>query len=319
MGLKDVLHRRGVPLPPDFDERLEATVSALRGDRSKLEAYKASSQRGGADEDDFLTPRVQWFVQAMTTPQAQTILRGVLGVVFFASYLEKTPVAGSIIGAALDILVSGGKALTKAVQSAIPPTIGLIPLPFMSLVGTGIAAAFGLVMWPILAMVSFSRQDFAVAIESILRVIPPPIGNMIADAFTEGNRAVGRISEKTTKLASDISAGIAMLTDIVGSVSEEFEKGAKSLVAQIQSSAATPVPALSAALPPTPPPASSATPPTPPTPPPEPQQAGRRAQRFSRRAKRTHKWNKKTRRHRYAPLYVNGSLLTTKPALSRRK
>ena len=303
MGLKDALVRRGVPLPPDFDERLDATVSALRGDMSKLQAIRSSAQKGGA-EDDFLTPRVKWFVQAMTTPQAQTILRGLLGIVFFASYLEKTPVAGSIIGASLDIMVSGGKALTKAVQSAIPPAMGLIPLPFMSLVGTGVAAAFGLVMWPILAMVSFSRQDFAVALESIIRVIPPPIGSMLADTFTEGNRAVSRIGDKTNKLVADISAGITMLTDIVGSVSDEFEKGAQSLVAQVQSSAA--------ALPPAP------TAPTAPAPV-LPNKGGRRAHRFSRRTRRTKKWSKKTLRHRYAPLYANGSRLMTRLGDSRRK
>ena len=309
MGLKDVLQRRGVPLPSDFDERLDATVSALRGDMSKLQAYKTSVQSGGADADDYLTPRVQYFVQALTTPQAQTILRGVLSVVFFASYLEKTPVAGSIIGATLDIMVSGGKALTKAVQSAIPPAMGLIPLPFMSLVGTGVAAAFGLVMWPILAMVSFSRQDFAVAIESILRVIPPPIGTMVADTFTEGNRAVGRISEKTTQLATDISNGLAMIGDIVGRVSEEFEKGVVSLTEQVRASAT--LPSMSTSLPP---PMSTSLPPVPP-----PQQAGMRSHRFSRRVKRTKKWSTRTRRHRYAPLYESGLPSTTRREVFRRK
>lgn len=309
MGLKDALQRRGVPLPGDFDERLDATVSALRGDTSKLQAYKTSAQKGGVETDDFLTPRVQWFVRAMTSPQAQTILRGVLAVVFFASYLEKTPVAGSIIGATLDIMVSGGKALTKAVQSAIPPAMGLIPLPFMSLVGTGVAAAFGLVMWPILAIVSFSRQDFAVAIESILRVLPPPIGTMVADSFTEGNRAVGRISEKTTQLAADISTGLAAIGDIVGSVSEEFEKGVVSLTQQVQSSAALPLPSSAAsALPPS---SAASEPPT--------QQAGRRTHRFSRRGRRTKKWSTRTRRHRYAPLYESGLPSMTRRGVFRRK
>jgi hypothetical protein len=295
MGVKDALQRRGVPLPPDFDERLEVTVAALRGDTSKLHTYKASAQSGGADKDDFLTPQVTMFVDFITSPQARTVLRGILGVVFFASYLEKTPVAGSIIGASLDIMVSAGKALTKAVQSAIPPMLGLIPLPFMSLVGIGVAATFGLIMWPLLAMISFSRQDFAVALESILRVIPPPIGNMLADTFTEGNRAVGRISEKTTKLAEDISSGLAMVTDLAGRVSESFEKSASSLTSQVRAAAA--------AVPPSVPP---------------PQQAGQR-HRFSRRAKRVHKWNKRTRRHRYGQLYANGLPSTTRHVVYRRK
>jgi hypothetical protein len=49
MGLKDVLQTHGVPLHPEFDERMDIVVSALRrapGYQKKIDAYK--KKKGGA-------------------------------------------------------------------------------------------------------------------------------------------------------------------------------------------------------------------------------------------------------------------------------
>jgi hypothetical protein len=107
--------------------------------------------------------------------------------------------------------------------------IGLIPLPYMSLVGIMLAAVFGMLVWPVIAIVSFSRQDFTAAIESFIRVIPPPIGDTIADLFLEGNRAIARLNEKRKKLAADISKGIALVSDAAGTISDTFSEGASKL------------------------------------------------------------------------------------------
>ena len=126
-------------------------------------------------------------------------------------------------------MVSGGKALIKAVQKMIPVIFGIIPLPFMSFIGIGMAAVFGLLVWPIVGLLSFTRQDFAAAIESFIRVIPPPIGDTLADVFMEANRAVARIDQKRVKLSEDIAKGIEMISKLTSGMSGKIKEGASSL------------------------------------------------------------------------------------------
>jgi hypothetical protein len=135
MGLKDVLERNKVPLPPDFDERMDIVIAALRRSPSypeKMKAFKQKrKQRGGQSKEDWLGPQLQAFITGITSPAAQGILRSVFAVVFFVSYLEKIPIFGNILSAVLDLMIMGGKMMVKTVQKNLPPLIGLIPLPFM--------------------------------------------------------------------------------------------------------------------------------------------------------------------------------------------
>lgn len=239
MGLKETLQDNNVPLPPDFDERMDVVVSALRGDASKLEAFK--KQKGGADEipipvkpnkNDFLGPRLRWVVEALGSPYAQPVIRMVFIVLFFISYLESIPLFGSILSAVLDLMLMGSKMLVKSVQKILPPLIAIIPLPYMNFAGMGLAAVFGMLIWPIVAIVSFSRQDFTAAIEAMMRVIPPPMGDTIADLFLEANRAVARIDEKRQKLVSDITNGIKNISSIFSNVTGQAKEGAEKLIAK---------------------------------------------------------------------------------------
>jgi len=187
MGLRDTLEKHKIPIPEDFDERLDIIVAGLKRKsnyKEKLEKFK--KHRGGAepppvappivpDSEDYLGPRLRWFLTAVTSPYARTMLQGIFMVVFFISYLEKIPLFGSILSASLDIILAGGKTLVKSVQSILPAAIGVIPLPYASMVGIAMAAIFGMIVWPIFAIISLSRQDFVAAIESYIRMIPPPI------------------------------------------------------------------------------------------------------------------------------------------------
>jgi hypothetical protein len=237
MGLRDALERHNVPIPADFDERLDIIVSGLKGKpdyKKKLEAFKA--HKGGAetapvapplkrDPEDWLGPRMRWFLVAVTSPYGRTILEGLFMVIFFLSYLEAIPVFGSILSAALDLVLAGGKILIKTVQNALPPAIGMIPLPYTSLAGIVIAAVFGMIVWPIIAIISFSRQDFVSAIESYIRVIPPPIGDILANNFLEVNRTVARLDEKRIKVGNDISRALTQLSVMFESVSSQMQQG----------------------------------------------------------------------------------------------
>jgi hypothetical protein len=246
MGLRDILKKHNIPLPADFDERVALLTRGLRRDPNfKRDLATYSRQRGGeAPEppplkvrdsekgDDYLGPRVRWVKDAMASPYARTLLSAVFAVVFFLSYLENTPIVGSILSATLDLMLMGGKMLTKTVQTLLPPAMGMIPLPYTSMVGIGLAAVFGMIMWPLLAIVSLSRQDFATATESFIRIIPPPFGEMLANTFTEGNRTVARLDEKRVKLGSDISVALTQLAGIAEGISASAQAGLKSLAEQ---------------------------------------------------------------------------------------
>ena len=251
MGLRDILERHKVPIPDDFDERLDIIVSGLKKKpdfSSKIAAFKHKT-RGGAevppvapsvkrDPEDWLGPRLRWFLQAVTSPYARTMLEGIFVVVFFLSYLERTPVVGSILSAGLDLMLAGGKIATKTFQSSIPAIIGLVPIPYASMVGLVMAAMFGFVVWPIFAIVSLSRQDFTAATESLIRVIPPPIGDVVANMFLEGNRAVSRLDEKRIKLGEDIANALKMVSETANELTIQAKDGIKGLSDQVREAAA---------------------------------------------------------------------------------
>ena len=259
MGLRDTLEKHKVPIPDDFDERLDIIVSGLKRKsnyKQKLEKFKHHRPtRGGAepppvappvvpDSEDYLGPRLRWFLSAVTSPYARTLLEGIFMVVFFISYLEKIPVFGSILSASLDVILAGGKIMVKSVQSLLPAAIGVIPLPYTSMAGIAIAALFGFIVWPIFAIVSLSRKDFAAAMESFIRIIPPPVGDMIANTFLEGNRAVAKIDEKRIRLGNDVANGLTQLSTITNNVSSSMKEGFETLAKQTQEAALNAVPAV---------------------------------------------------------------------------
>jgi len=255
MGLKDTLEKHNVPIPDDFDERLDIVVSGLKRKadfKQKLEKYKKHRPtRGGAEEpppvappikrdpEDWLGPHLRWFLKAITSPYARTMLEGIFIVIFFLSYIERTPVVGSILSASLDLLLAGGKIVTKSIQSAIPALMGLAPIPYASTAGIAMAASFGFIVWPILAIVSLSRQDFTSAVESFIRIIPPPIGDVIANTFLEGNRTIARLDEKRIKLANDISTAMTTISDTASNLSTQAKEGLKSLAEQVKEASQT--------------------------------------------------------------------------------
>ena len=222
MGLKEVLVQNNIPLPEDFDERFDVVIAALR--QSPDYPEKLQKMKGGkvptSPGEDWLGPKIVRFLDIITSPAARTFLRGIFAVIFFMSYLEKIPIFGNILSAVLDVMTMGGKMLVKTVQKAIPPTMGLIPLPYMSLFGIVLAALFGYLVWPIIALVSLSRQDFTAAIDSFVRIIPPPVGDAIADVFLEANRTVARLDQKRVALSNDISKAFNAISGLFGDAAD---------------------------------------------------------------------------------------------------
>ena len=302
MALLEVLDRHGVKYDKEeAKERLDLVIKGLRRDpafESELAEFKKKKpQKGGGEYDipipvkmtkgDFLGSELRWFVNVMGSPYAQVVVKLLFMVLFFLSYLENIPVVGSILSAVLDVMLAGGRILIKTVQKALPPMFGLIPLPYMSMVGIVLASVFGMLVWPVLAIISFSRQDFTSAIESYIRIVPPPIGDALADAFLDANRTVYKLNEKRKKLTEDIVGGLQTLMGVGKGLGSRVTQGAKTMVSELKTIAETP-----ASAPPSAPP--TAPPTAPPSAPSVPAPTGGR-QRFSRKRRTNSKW-KTTRR-----------------------
>ena len=232
--------RHNIPLPGDFPDRLRLLEMGLRKD-PKFEDELATfrGQSGGnmpktiPDPDDFIGPKLKWFIEGISSPAAQLVWKTVFAFIFFIAYLEKVPLFGNVLSAALDVMLAGGKILTKTIQTNLPAITGLIPLPWASVFGLMLATVFGMIMWPMLAMVSLSRQDFAFAIDSFARIIPPPIGNTIADLFTDSNRTIARLNQKRAKLGQDLSTAFSSLGQVFEGVSEKAKQNTDILAKRV--------------------------------------------------------------------------------------
>ena len=237
-GMSDKLKSGLSSAKSRFDSGVSSAKNMLSSPEDKIPATEDVSPSLAPplelDSEDWMGPRIRWFLGAVTSPYARVMLRGLFMIIFFISYLEALPVFGNILSAGLDLMVAGSKAITKAIQRQLPPTLGLLPIPYASLVGMILAGMYGALVWPMIAMVAFSRQDFSAAIESFIRAMPPPVGDTIADLFVEGNRLVARIDMKRRKLANDISIAIGKIANIIESVATKVSEGVSKVTEKMQ-------------------------------------------------------------------------------------
>ena len=240
MGLRDILDEYNLGTE-ETAERIDLLLSALRRKPGYSDALKSyGKQSGGADSGDFVGPQVSSFVDAVRNDP--DIFRKMLATLFSSVFIldsaEHLPGFGSILGASLDVMLMGGKVMIKTVQAALPPMIGLLPIPYASMAGLAMAAVFGMIMWPMIALVSLSRQDFATATDAYVRAIPPPFGDMLANTFTEGNRAVAKVNAKREQLGEDLSKAFSMLSESLTDASVDAREKLKTLAAEVSAAAA---------------------------------------------------------------------------------
>ena len=172
---------------------------------------------------DFLGNGARWWVKAAASPYLGTLVKLTFMFMFFTSFLESTPLLGSVLSVALDAMTAGGRILVKILQKGIPVMFGLIPLPGAQLIGMVLVSVVGMFVWTIFAVISFSRQDFTSAIDSMLRIIPMPIGDALADSFLDLNRTVDQMSEKRIKLTEDVWNGLLLVQEFGTQIAEYFQ------------------------------------------------------------------------------------------------
>jgi hypothetical protein len=241
MGLRDILKKYKLD-SPTTNERIDLMIDALKkkpGYEERLRAY--GKQSGGGDSGDFIGPQLTSFVEsAQNDPeQFRAMLGSLFSLVFVVNRIEHLPAIGSILGASLDLMLMGGKMMTRAIQSSLPPLVGLLPLPYASTAGLVMSAVFGMIAWPMISLVSLSRQDFASATEAYARAIPPPFGEILAGTFTEGNKAVAKINEKRVQLGEDLSVAFTQISEMIKGDSESTQEGLKALASKTAEAART--------------------------------------------------------------------------------
>lgn len=198
--------------------RLPETPPSIPGLIAKAAGTEIPPIKMERTPGDYLGNAARWWVKAASSPYLGALVKLTFFIMFFLSFLESTPLVGSVASVALDITLAGGKVLIKALQKALPSVLGLLPLPYAQLTGVVLVSVVGLFLWPILAMISFGRQDFTSAIESMFRIIPMPVGDAIADAFLELNHMADRVSVKKDKLVDDVWSGLKTIQSLTSSV-----------------------------------------------------------------------------------------------------
>lgn len=186
---------------------------------------------------DFLGNAARWWVEAASTPYLGSLMKLTFFFLFFLSYVESTPLVGRALSVALDLSLAGGRVLIKSLQAGLPTLMGLLPFPYAHVGGVALATVIGMFTWIILAIVSFSRQDFTSAVESMLRIIPLPLGPAIADAFLDLNRTWDRIGDKGEDLTKDLWNGLMLIQQILSGISGSAGAVATEAVSRAQSGA----------------------------------------------------------------------------------
>jgi outer membrane biosynthesis protein TonB len=186
---------------------------------------------------DFLGNAARWWVKAASSPYLGTLVKLTFFFMFFISFLESTPLVGKVVSVALDAVLAGGRILVKALQKGIPAMIGLIPLPYSQLGGVALVSVIGMFVWTILATISFGRQDFTSAIDSMLRIIPVPIGDALADSFLDVNRTIDQFNDKRVQLTDDVWNGMLLLQQVLAGISATVQSTAGDALARVKSGA----------------------------------------------------------------------------------
>ena len=136
-----ILKARQIAFDPEETRvRADIFLDALRGKPGalkRLREFGRSKQAGGAagfpkldlpavpitverTPGDYLGTEARWFIKAAGSPYLQALVRISFAVIFFLSYVEAIPIAGSLISASLDIALSGGRVLIKQLQGLGP-------------------------------------------------------------------------------------------------------------------------------------------------------------------------------------------------------
>lgn len=194
-------------------------------------------RKGGAnDEVDYLSPTVSSAIEkllAIFIPEVRIPIKTGLSFVFILSYLEKLPMFGPLVAAAMDVTAAVLPTIAVNLQNLTPPLIGLLPIPYASFAGIVVGWMFSAFFLWMAILLGISRQQFGPAIEAMSGLIPvvgPTVMNWVAKAnLTAAKLEMRRkqVAESFANLMQQISSVLdSTVTPTLNKLNAEVQKQA---------------------------------------------------------------------------------------------
>ena len=179
--------------------------------------------------------------RTMTNAMHATI-RMTIPFIFTLDAIEQIPAFGVLIGAVLDIYKLALFAGAGLMTSAIPPLIGLIPVPLAGTVGIIIGWFMSVGLLMTYAAISLSRREFTDTLKAMLAMVPVMgmlLANTMQSVVTAGTKMANRYEKlkyqirqlwhTTTGVISRATNAATINTIVTPGAAENVAKGMMNL------------------------------------------------------------------------------------------
>jgi hypothetical protein len=160
--------------------------------------------RSMTDELPQQTPEQTERARILSNAVRMTV-RQIVGFLFILDTVENTPAFGALVAIFFDLAKVGLLLSAGMSTSVLPQLIGLIPLPLMGTVGTGIGWFISMGFLMAYAAISFSRKEFSDLMRSIL-MMAPVVGGVLGNTFQSVTNVGTKIANRYEKLKFQMSS-----------------------------------------------------------------------------------------------------------------
>ena len=201
----------------------EAALGQAQGAMNKLQAYSPEQMQQDIDKlmhfqpKDALPNTIKPVVDEnlwIFVPQVREQVKQVLGAFFLVGSLEKLPIFGPFVGAAMDVATAYLPALAVTVQNMLPNIIGLAPIPYAAFAGEAAGYAVSAVMMFFTMMTQISRGEFMEALEAMSGLVPV-VGTTLMSYVNKAKKLYEKYQERREKIMQSLAQMQALLLFLV--------------------------------------------------------------------------------------------------------
>lgn len=191
----------------------EGAMSQAQGAMNKAQAYSPDEIRKNIDKLIHFSPKnalpntIKPIVDkslGIFIPEVRNTVKQVLGTLFVVGSLEKLPIFGPFVGAAMDVATAYLPALAITVQNMLPNLIGLAPIPYAAFAGEAAGYALSAVMLFFTVMTQVSRGEFVEAVEASSGLIPV-IGTTLMSYVGKGKKLYEKYQERRDQILQSLA------------------------------------------------------------------------------------------------------------------
>lgn len=182
----------------------QAAMGQAQGAMNKLQAYSPEQIQKNIDKllhfqpknalPNTIEPTVEKSMWIFV-PEVREQVKQVLGSFFLLGSLEKLPIFGPFVGAAMDVATAYLPALAVTVQNMLPNLIGLAPIPYAAYAGEIAGYVVSSVMMFFTVMTQVSRGEFIEALEAVSGLVPV-IGTTLMSYVNKGQKLYEKYQER---------------------------------------------------------------------------------------------------------------------------